>query len=183
MRCGLICQFPAIWDKEEPMKKFLLLGASVALLSFAVIEEASAQRGGGFRGGGGAGFRGGMVGGGFRGATMGGGFRGGMVRGGFRSAAIGPGFRGGVVGPGFRGARWAGPGVGWRGRPFVGQRVAWAGGPWRRHRGWGWPLAAGLGFGLVASGAYYDSCWRYDGWQWVNVCYGPWGQPGYYTYY
>ena len=74
------------------MKKFLLLGASVALLSFAVIEEASAQRGGGFRGGGGAGFRG---------TPMGGGFRGGMVGGGFRGGVVGGGFRGGMVRGGF----------------------------------------------------------------------------------
>ena len=163
------------------MKKFLLLGASVALLSFAVIEEASAQRGGGgFRGGG---FRGGMVGGGFRGGMVGGGFRGGMVGGAYRGAAIGGGFRGmpvraaAIGGYGYRGAGLGGYGYG--------RRVAWAGRPYYPYyrygyrRGWGWPVAAGLGVGLLATSAYYDSCWRYDGWQWVNVCYG-----GYYsTYY
>ena len=175
------------------MRKFLLLGASVALLSFAVIEEASAQRGGGgIRGGGG--FRGGMVGGGFRGGMVGGGFRGGMVGGGFRGGMVGGGYRGAAIGGGFRGMPvraaaiggygYRGAGLG-RGGYGYGRRVAWAGRPYYPYhrygyrRGWGWPVAAGLGVGLLATSAYYNSCWRYDGWQWVNVCYG-----GYYsTYY
>ena len=148
------------------MRKYLLLSAAVALFAFVVVDEASAQRGGG-------GFRGGM-GGGFRGGMVGGGFRGGMVGGGFRGAAFGPGRVGFVGRPGFvGGARWAGR-PGWGGR-----YAAWGGYPYRYgygwRRGWGWPVAAGLGFGLLASSAYYDSCWRYDGWRWVNVCNGPYG--------
>ena len=62
--------------------------AAVALFAFVVVDEASAQRGGG-------GFRGGMVGG----------FRGGMIGGGFRGAAFGPGRVGFVGRPGFVGRR------------------------------------------------------------------------------
>jgi hypothetical protein len=176
------------------MKKLLMFSASVALLSFAVIEEASAQRGGGgFRGAGfsGGGFRGaGFSGGGFRGGMMGPSFRGGITgpafRGGmgYRNVAVAPGFRGGVVGPRYVGARTAGYRV--RGGPVY-RHGAWGGAPYHgyrwRHRGWGWPVAAGLGVGLIAASAYYDACWRYDGWQWVNVCYAPFGYNGYYGYY
>jgi hypothetical protein len=28
--------------------------------------------------------------------------------------------------------------------------------------------------GLVAASAY-NNCWQYNGWQWVNVCYSPYG--------
>src|SRR5262249_33618282 len=95
------------------------------------------------------------------------GFGGGV---GMRTAAIG-GWRGG---PGFVGSR-----VGW-GRPgFVGRRVAW-GGPfwgarWRRGWGWGWAVAAGLGLAAAATYASYDTCLQWNGWNWVNACYGAYG--------
>ena len=145
------------------MKKLLVMTAAAGLLVVASIEEASARyRGGGFGGG----FRGAGFGGGFRGVGIGGGYRG--V--GFRTAAIG--------GYGFRGAR-----IGWGGARYLGgygvaRRVAWAGRgyyPYRygyRRYGWGLPVAAGLG--LVAASAY-NNCWQYNGWQWVNVCYSPYG--------
>src|SRR5947207_8980108 len=85
------------------MRKLLIVGASALLFASLVVDDASAQRGGGFRGGG--------FGGGFRGGVIGGGFRSGVVGGGFRGAAIGGGLRG-----------WGGPG-------FVGRRVGWGG--WR----------------------------------------------------
>ena len=50
------------------MRKLLILGASALLFASLVVDDASAQRGGGFRGGG--------FGGSFRGAAIGGGFRG-----------------------------------------------------------------------------------------------------------
>jgi hypothetical protein len=70
----------------------------------------------------------------------------GFSRGGF-------GFRGPVVGRGVRVAGFRGGGWGWR-------------------RGWGWgfPLA---GLALAGTTGYYGSCWRWDGFQWVNVCYRP----------
>jgi len=135
------------------MRKLLILGASALLFASLVVDDASAQRSGGFRGGG--------FGGGFRGAAIGGGFRGGVIGGGFRSGVVGGGFRGAAIGGGFRG--WGGPG-------FVGRRVGWGG--WRG--GWGWPVAAGIGF----AAGYYGSCYRWNGWDWVNVCY----QPYYYGY-
>jgi hypothetical protein len=156
-------------EEEIKMKKLLLLGASALLFASLVVDEASAQRGmgGGFRGGGfgGGGFRGGFGGGGFRAANIGGGFRGGFAGGGFRAANVG----------GFRGAGWGGRRVGWGG---------WGG---RRGWGWGWPVAAGVGLGVgLATAGYYGSCWRWDGWTWVNVCYRPsyygYGYPSYYGY-
>jgi len=159
--------------KEEIMRKVLLLGASALLFASVVIDEASAQRGmgGGFRGGGfGGGFRGGGFGGGFRAGNISG-FRGGFAGGGFRAANIG----------GWRGAGWAGRPIGWGGAGWAGRRVAWGGGwgwnrgwGWRRGWGWGWPVAAGVGLGVgLATAGYYSSCWRWDGWTWVNVCYAP----------
>jgi hypothetical protein len=43
--------------------------------------------------------------------------------------------------------------------------------------------AAAIGAGIIASsyypyGYYGDSCLRWDGWSWVNVCYG-YGYGGY----
>ena len=106
---------------------------------------------------------------------MGGGFRGGFAGGGFRAANVG----------GFRGAGWAGRPVGWGG--WGGRRVGWGGWGWRRGWGWGWPVAAGVGLGVgLATAGYYGSCWRWDGWTWVNVCYTPsyysYGYPSYYGY-
>ena len=159
------------------MKKLLVLTAAAGLLALASIEEASARsRGGGFAGG----FRGAGVGGGFRSVGIGGGYRGAA----FRTAAIGGyGYRGARLGAGPRYVGMPG-GARYLGRYGVGRRVAWAGRgyyPYRygyRRYGWGLPVAAGLGL-AAASAYYYDSCWRYDGWQWVNVCYGPYGY-GYY---
>jgi len=191
------------------MRKLWVLGASALLLSFSVIDEASAQR----RGGVGAGFSGGgargvAVGGGYRGGTMG--YRGGAVgyRGGavgYRGGAIGyrgnavgyrrgaVGYRGGAVatrryvGPRVRGGyRWAGrravyvrPGIAGRRvvRGWGGRRV-WVGRPgWRRNWwGWGWPIAAGVAVGAYG---YGDACLRWDGYQWINVCYQPYYYGGY----
>jgi hypothetical protein len=156
------------------MRKLWVLGASALLLAFSVIDEASAQR----RGGGGAGF-------------SGGGSRGVAVGGGYRSGAIG--YRGGAiasrryVGPRVRGGyRWAGrravyvrPGIAGRRvvRGWGGRRV-WVGRPgWRRNWwGWGWPIAAGVAVGAYG---YGDACLRWDGYQWINVCYQPYSYGGY----
>lgn len=175
------------------MKNFIVVTGAAMLLALMSIEDASARsRGGGFGGGGfrGAGFGGGGfravgVGGGFRGAGFGGGFRAVNV-GGFRGAGMVGGYRGAafrsaaIGAPGFRGARIA----------WGGQRVAWAGRGYYRHgyypyhrygyRRYAFPIAAGIGL-AAASSYYYDSCWRYDGWQWVNVCYAPYGYG--YQYY
>jgi hypothetical protein len=105
--------------------------------------------------------------------------RGGFAGGGFRSAAIGSGFRGAgfraaAIGPGFRSAGFSRGGFGFRG-PVVGRGVRVAGfrgGGWGWRRGWGWgfPFA---GLALAATAGYYGSCWRWDGFEWVNVCYQP----------
>ena len=138
------------------MKKLLVLGASALLFASVVANEASAQRAGatvvddmsaqrGFRGGGFGGFRGAGFGG-FRGA-------------------------------GFAGRGFVGRPIGWGGRGFVGRPIGWGGAGWGWRRGWGWgggwgwPVAAGVGLGLAAG--YYGSCTRWNGWTWVNVCYGP----------
>jgi len=105
----------------------------------------------------------------------------GFSAGGFRSAGFG-GFRGAAIGPRF-GVR---PAFGWRGAAFGPRYAAWGGRPWVGR--WGWrnrwryPLIAtgvGLGYGLYSYNAYpyYDRCVVWNGWRWVNVCYGP------YTYY
>jgi hypothetical protein len=125
--------------------------------------EASAARGFG-----GGGFRAGGFGGGFRGAAIGG-FRGAAVVGGLRARGLG-----------FRGAAVAGT-RGFASRPAWSGRQAWWGGRgWRRRFGWGWPLAAGVAVaGLY--GAYGGSCWAWNGYDWVNVCYD-YGYGGYYPY-
>jgi hypothetical protein len=41
-----------------------------------------------------------------------------------------------------------------------------------------------LAFAAASTYGYYDSCWRWNGFEWVNVCYGPYAYgysygPGY----
>ena len=192
------------------MKRLLFVGASVLLIAVAAAGDAFAQRGG--RGGGGAGFSGG----GFRGGAIGGGYRGGAIGGGYRGAAIRGGYRGAVVRGGHRGAavagrRYVGPRGAVRsgyaragrravygGRAVYGRRTAygrraiygrrvWVGRPgWRPgwgYYGWGWPVAAGVAVGVASA---YGSCLRWDGYQWVDVCYQPYAYgvyDGYGNYY
>jgi hypothetical protein len=91
--------------------------------------------------------------------------------------AIGGGFRG----LGFAGVRTAGFGGAWRGAAWrgAGWRAARVGSAWGwggRRRGWGWcfPLAAaGL---TAATPAYADnSCLVWNGYTWVDVCFGGYG--------
>ena len=187
------------------MRKLWVLGAAALLLAFSVVDEASAQRrgggpgfsGGGFRGGGAVGYRGGAVG--YRGGAVG--YRGGAI--GYRGGAVG--YRGGAVGYRGRavvggryvgprgvvrgGYRWAGRRAvyvrpGWGGRRVVrgwGGRRVWVARPgWRRNWwGWGWPVAAGVAFGAYG---YRDACVRWDGYQWINICYRPYWPSGGYPY-
>jgi hypothetical protein len=131
-------------------------GLGVMALLLALAPDPAAARGGfgGFRGGGFGGF-GGVRAGGF-------GPGGAMAMTGFRGGAIGrPGW-GGVVRPG-----WGG---GWRG--------GWGGGGW----GWGWPVAAGVAAGVALGGpwgwGYGNDCTYWNGYAWVNACYG-YGSYGY----
>jgi hypothetical protein len=147
------------------MRRFALL----LLLGCFLAIPAVAQRGGGFRGGGGmGGFRGGGFGGGFRGGM--GGFRGGGFGGGFRGGFGG--FRGGGFRGGFGGFR--GGFRGFRGGFFPGNRWGWGWGgswPWWG-AGWGWPLW-GAGWGWPS----WDTGWA----SWPN--YGYAGYPDYtYSY-
>jgi hypothetical protein len=152
------------------MKKLLLMGASALLFASLVAGDASAQRADGVK---------------VDEVSAQRGFRGGGF-GGFRGAGFG-GFRGaGFAGRGFVGRPIGFGGRGFVGRGFVGPGWGWGRGwGWRRGWGWGWPVAAGVGLGLAAG--YYGSCWRWNGWTWVNVCYGPYvvGYGGYggYPYY
>jgi hypothetical protein len=189
------------------MKKLLLVGAAALVLTAFLPDVASAQRGGGMRGGGGfGGFRGAAIGGGFRGGG-GGGFHGGTMGGGFRGGMMGGGVRGGMVGGGFRG----GMGAGLSGRMLGGGfRSAMVGGGFR---------SAGLRSGFVGSrsfavrpgfaprfarfnrfghrrfafaavpfavgvGLYGGSCWSWQptpwGWQRVWACDYDYGYYGYY---
>jgi len=120
----------------------------IALLALAP-NPAAARGGFGFHGGGFGGFRGG----GFAGARA-------MNIGGFRGGAL-------VGRPGW-GAVRPGWGGGWRG--------GW--GRWGGGWGWGWPVAAGVGLGIAAATApwgwgYGGSCTYWNGFAWVNACYGP----------
>ena len=165
--------------KKRVMKKVSLIVAAVALLSIAAVpsEQTMARgfggggfHGGGFHGFGGGGFHG-FGGGGFRG--LGGGFRGAALGPRASFAAVGPGFRGGAIGRGFvGGGRWAG--ARWGGARWAG--AGWRGGRrWGWRRGWGWPVALGIGLGAWSyydSPYYSDSCLAWNGYQWVNVCYG-----------
>ena len=151
------------------MKTKLLgcLAATVMAAAIAVATPAMAFHGGGGFGG----FHGGFGGGGFHGGFGGGGFRGGMVTG--RSAFVSGGNR-------FAGARFAGR------HAFVNRRFFDDGRRDRiegrrdrfedrfRHRRFfvnrfdnfaffGVPFAYGYA-------AYGKGCWRWDGWQWINLC-------------
>ena len=74
---------------------------------------------------------------------------------------VGVGFRPGL-GVGFR----PGIGVGWR--PGVAAGWGWRGRGW----GWGWPVAAGIAAGVAATSYYGNSCYAWNGYTWVNTCYG-----------
>jgi hypothetical protein len=124
----------------------ILSGVGVIALLLAATPNPAAARGG-FGGFGGGGFRGGSFAGGHA-----------MAMGGFRGGAIArPGW-GGAVRPG-----WGG---------------GWRGGGW----GWGWPVAAGIAAGaaLTAPWGYYGypygtDCTYWNGFGWVNTCYGAYG--------
>jgi hypothetical protein len=67
-------------------------------------------------------------------------------------------------------------------RPFTRTTTGTNWGTWdhhhhHHHHGF-FPFAAAVGFGLGYG--YYDSCWQWDGWQWVYVCGYPYGPYGYY---
>ena len=53
------------------------------------------------------------------------------------------------------------------------------GGGWGGGWGWGWPVAAGVATGVaVAAGGPWgwgNSCTYWNGFQWVNTCYGSYG--------
>jgi uncharacterized protein YfiM (DUF2279 family) len=67
-----------------------------------------------------------------------------------------------------------------QGRPWAGRRHVVHRHHFRRH--FGFPFAAGLAFAAASTYAY-DSCLRWDGWQWVNVCYTPYYGGYGYGYY
>jgi hypothetical protein len=70
---------------------------------------------------------------------------------------------------GYRGARIGYVG----GARYVGRRV---GGYYPYRYGYRRYAPYAVGLGVAAATAYsYDNCYRYNGWQWVNVCYGPYG--------
>ena len=73
----------------------------------------------------------------------------------------------GLVLIGYRGARIGYVG----GARYVGRRV---GGYYPYRYGYRRYAPYAVGLGVAAATAYsYNSCYRYNGWQWVNVCYGP----------
>jgi hypothetical protein len=123
---------------------WLSIGAATLILASVASDEASGRVG------------------------FGGGIRGGAI--GFRGGAVG--FRGvGFARPGIgigRGVAWRGAGLGWRGAGW-----GWGGGwGWRRGWGWGWPIAAGIAVGVATAG-WGSSCYAWNGFAWVNVCYAP----------
>jgi hypothetical protein len=136
-------------------KLFGCLSATVLGAAIAFVTPATAFRGGG-----------GFGGGGFHGGFGGGGFRGGMVTG--RSVFVPGGNR-------FVGAPFAGR------HAFVNRRFFDEGRRDRfedrfRHRRFfvnGFDNFAFIGvpfaFGYAACG---NGCWRWDGWQWINICNG-----------
>ena len=111
------------------MHRIVVFIACIVLVAFALVDQASARRGGG-----------GFHGGGMRG---GGGFRGGGMRGG-RGFRGGGAFRGGR-GFGRGGVAWQG-GRGWRGRG----RGGWG--------YWPYGVAAGVAAAPYLYGGYYDDC-------------------------
>ena len=162
------------------MNKLLVALGALAAGTLLLPDVAEAQRGGGFRGGGGAGFRGGGFGGGGAFRAGAGGFRGGISGpvGGFRGGAIGgrPGFR---YGYGYRPVPFGGRGFGYGGRGYA-YRPVYRGYYGRRYPYYGGAVAAGLIGGLALGalsypyygygypygygGAYYDAgygeeCW------------------------
>src|SRR5215475_3494699 len=77
------------------------------------------------------------------------------------------------------GGAFHGGGMGIGGGAFRGGALGFAGRPgWGAvgRPGWGFPLAVGVGlgsYGYASSG--YSDCLSWDGYQWVNVCYQPYG--------
>ena len=171
------------------MKKIIVLAGALAAIGLTVVpEEASAQRGFGFRGGA-LSFRGGM--GGFRMGGMGGGFRAPYIRpggfgGGFRPAAIRSGGWGGGYGWGSRYGYYGGR-YPYYGRSYGGYYPGWGGYGyyWPRryydNDNWGWGVVGGIAglalgsalasnsyggygypYGYAPAGAYYggNNCYR-----------------------
>jgi hypothetical protein len=146
-------------------KLFGCLSATVLGAAIAFVTPAMAFRGGGGFGGGG-GFHGGFGGGGFHGGFGGGGFRGGMVTG--RSVFVPGGNR-------FAGAPFASR------HAFVNRRFFDEGRRDRiedrfedrfRHRRFFVNRFNNFAFiGVPFAYDYADGCWRWDGWQWINICY------------
>ena len=141
------------------MKTKLLgcLAATLIAAASVIATPAMAQRGGGMHGG--------FGGGGFHGGFRGGGFRGGMVTG--RSVFVPGGNR--IVGAPFAGRH-----------AFVNRRFFDEGRRDRfedrfRHRRFfanGFDNFAFIGVPFAYGyAAYGNGCWRWDGWQWINICY------------
>jgi hypothetical protein len=143
------------------IKLLRCLAATAMAAASVVATPAMAQRGGGMHGG--------FGGGGFHGGFGGGGFRGGMVTG--RSVFV----------PGrnrFVGAPFAGQ------HAFVSRRFFDEGRRDRvedrfedrfRHRRFFVNRFDNFAFFGVPFAydyaAYGNGCWRWDGWQWINICY------------
>ena len=160
------------------MKRFGVLLPSAALGAAVAASGPALAFGGGHGGGFGGGHMGGGCGGGFHGGGLGGGGFGGRstAMGGFnrgfgfnrsfagvnhgmfagRSVALGGFNRGLGFNHGFN-SRFARSDHFHHFRHFR-NRFAFVGGGWD----WGYPY--------YDSAAYGNGCWRWDGWQWINVC-------------
>jgi hypothetical protein len=165
LRVGHSCSRGPYVNQEAKMKQLFLVGAAALILVSLLPDVAAAQRGRGGIGIGGGGFRGAAIGGGGGLRGIGGGGYRGVGIGGLRTAAIG----GGGVGRASMGRGWG------RG---------WGGAGWRRGRGWGFPIAAGLAaagaWGYYGYGSSYDDyASDYDGYASYGG-YGPYG--GYASY-
>jgi hypothetical protein len=59
-------------------------------------------------------------------------------------------------------------------------QARWYGNRWHGYRRWGVPIAVGvgLGYGYYGGYPYNNGCVVWDGYSWVNTCYG-----GYYAGY